>query len=78
MTTETYVFGEIEVKKTGRQAEKKMPGTRAPLIVEEITPVNDYDGTWKKWVQPSALFTIKPTTDEPKEEAPSWPPEPIP
>jgi len=63
MNQQTYVFGEIEVKKTGRTAKKQMPGTRAPLVVEEITPVNDYDGTWKKWVQPSALFTIDPSEE---------------
>lgn len=59
MTTEqTYVHGEIEVKRTGREASKDMPGGRQKMVVVEITPVNEYDGTWKKWVNPSTLFSI--------------------
>lgn len=61
---ETYVHGEIEVKKTGRQAEKAMPGNKKMVLVE-ITPVNEYDGTWKKWINPQALFEIMP--EVPKE-----------
>lgn len=58
MDEKTYVLGEIEVKKTGRKAEKVLPGSKQKMFVEEIQPVNDYDGTWKKWVNPSALFEI--------------------
>lgn len=57
MTEKTYVQGEIEVKLTGRRAEKPGPGNRMIVLVE-ITPVNDYDGTWKKWANPQALFEI--------------------
>ncbi len=56
---ETFVHGDIEVKKTGRTAEKPAPGGKKAVLVE-ITPVNDYDGTWKKWVNPSTLFSINP------------------
>jgi hypothetical protein len=56
-TERTFVFGDIEVKKTGRQAEKPAPGGKK-MIVVEVTPVNDYDGTWKKWVRPDTLFHI--------------------
>jgi hypothetical protein len=59
MSEQTYVHGEIEVKKTGREAEKPVPGGKQKMVVVEITPVNDYDGTWKKWVNPQALFLIK-------------------
>lgn len=55
----TFVLGEIEVKKTGRRAEKSMGTGKLPLKVEEVQPVNEYDGTWKKWVNPSSLFEIK-------------------
>lgn len=53
----TYVYGENEVKKTGRTAKKAVAGGKF-LIVEEITPANPDDGTWKKWIQPSVLFEI--------------------
>lgn len=60
MTDKTYVHGEIEVKKTGREAAKDVPGGKQKMVVVEITPVwADADGTWKKWVNPSTLFEIK-------------------
>lgn len=55
--TETFVLGEVEVKKTGRTASKAMPGGKTMTIVE-VTPASDDDGTWKKWVNPASLFTI--------------------
>lgn len=59
MTTEvTYVFGEFEVKKTGRVAVRTVGSTAPSQELVEITPANDYDGTWKKWVNPKALFSI--------------------
>jgi hypothetical protein len=64
---ETFVHGDIEVKKTGRTAEKPMPGGKKSVLVE-ITPVNDYDGTWKKWVSPSSLFFINPQTNSEREK----------
>lgn len=54
----TMVHGEIEVKTTGRRAEKPAPGGKVMMILVEITPANDYDGTWKKWVNPQTLFAI--------------------
>lgn len=58
MAAETYVLGEIEVKKTGRSAEKPVPGGKQKMVVVEVTPADDNDGTWKKWVNPSNLFQI--------------------
>lgn len=61
MTEQTFVYGEIEVRKTGRQAEKstgRIGGQK--IILVEITPLNPDDGTWKKWVNPNALFRITP------------------
>lgn len=64
MRVETYILGDIEVKKTGRRAEKTRPGSQiAKIELVEVTPVNDYDGTWKKWVNPASLFNI--VTDTP-------------
>ena len=54
---QTYVHGETEVKKTGRSATKPTVGGKTLELVE-ITPVNSYDGDWKKFVQPNALLTI--------------------
>ncbi len=53
----TYVHGETEVKKTGRVATKPTVGGKTLELVE-ITPVNDYDGNWKKFVNPNSLLTI--------------------
>lgn len=58
MSEETFVFGEIEVKKTGRQAEKPVPGGKQKMMLVEITPADDNDGSWKKWVNPQILFSI--------------------
>lgn len=54
---EKFVHGEVEVRKTGRTAQKPAPGGKV-MILAEITPVNEYDGLWKKWVNPAALFAI--------------------
>lgn len=53
----SFVYEGVEVKKTGRKASRQGTGSRTVEMVE-ITPVNDYDGTWKKWVAPGALFII--------------------
>lgn len=53
----TFVSGETEVKKTGRRAEKPLPGGKKMILVE-VTPVNTYDGTWKKFVNETSLLTI--------------------
>ena len=54
---DTFVHGEIEVKKTGRTATKPLLGGKTLTLVE-ITPLNEYDGTWKKFVNPNTLLTI--------------------
>ncbi len=57
---QTYVHGETEVKKTGRSATKPTVGGKTLELVE-ITPVNSYDGDWKKFVNPNSLLTIVET-----------------
>ncbi len=55
--TGSFVHGETEVKKTGRKATKPMVGNKILELVE-ITPINEFDGTWKKFVNPNTLLTI--------------------
>lgn len=57
MTETTYVYGETEVKLTGREATKPLVGGKKMTLVE-ITPLHDYDGTWKKFVPMASLLTI--------------------
>lgn len=63
MTEETFVYGEAEVKKTGRIATKPLPGGKLMTLVE-VTPVNTYDGDWKKFVSPTSLLTIINPADQ--------------
>lgn len=55
---QTYVFENVEVRKTGRTASKPALG-KGDLTLVEITPVSDFDGSWKRWVIPTSLFNIK-------------------
>ena len=57
MSNETFVMGDTEVRMTGRVAQKPAPGGKILTLVE-VTPISDYDGTWKKWVNPTTLFSI--------------------
>ena len=58
MTQEiTYVFENVEVRKTGRTAQNVLPSKRVD-VVHEITPVDSIVGTWKKWVRDDLLFTV--------------------
>ena len=62
---ETFVHGEIEVRKTGRSATKPGIGGKVLELVE-ITPLNEFDGTWKKFVNPNSLLTIIDNSKEMK------------
>jgi hypothetical protein len=53
-----YVFENIEVRKTGRVAQRRIGNSTKVQQVVEITPVSSYDGDWKKWVAPDILFSI--------------------
>jgi hypothetical protein len=54
----TYVYDGAEVKLTGRKAKKpNMAGTQFELV--EVTPVDEDNGTWKKWVPRQGLFEIQ-------------------
>lgn len=61
----TYVFQNTEVKLTGRTANKELKPTRRTKSDEpniatlyEITPVDQLNGSWKKWVRLVELFEI--------------------
>jgi hypothetical protein len=56
----TYVLQDTEVKLTGRTAERKMAGDKVQTLVE-VTPADEDNGNWKKWVPKATLFEIKNT-----------------
>ena len=55
--TPTYVLHDTEVKLTGRKASKKGLGAKTVELIE-VTPVDENNGTWKKWVPMGTLFEI--------------------
>lgn len=55
---QTYVFEQIEVRKTGRVAQSKLRSGKLDEVVE-ITPVDSMVGSWKKWVRAEILFEVK-------------------
>lgn len=55
----TYVLHDTEVKLTGRRASKKGVGTKTNELVE-VTPFEEDNGNWKKWVPMNTLFEINP------------------
>lgn len=59
----TYVLHDTEVKLTGRKASKKGVGTKVNELVE-VTPSDEDNGTWKKWVPMNTLFQIEPPKPE--------------
>lgn len=59
MNEQTFVFENVEVRKTGRTATKPALGLgKGNLTLVEVTPVSEFDGTWKRWVIPTSLFNI--------------------
>lgn len=59
-----YLCDNIEVKLTGRIAEKEVgkEGSRRGVRTDtqhEITPADNEEGTWTKWVRLSDLYEIK-------------------
>lgn len=57
---DTYIFEETEVKLTGRKAARPTASGKQVELVE-ITPVNEYDGTWKKWTSMNVLYKVQDT-----------------
>lgn len=55
---ETFVYENIEVRKTGRRAERPLKSGKVDVVIE-ITPMDQVAGTWKKWVNEDALFRVQ-------------------
>lgn len=53
----TYVYENVEVILTNRVCARTLSSGKQERLVE-ITPANQMDGSWKKWVSFSILFTI--------------------
>ena len=57
----TYLVNNIEVKPTGRTAEKTLNGRGGPIVqtLHEVTPVDMEVGSWKQWVNLKTLFVVQ-------------------
>ena len=54
----TYLHEDVEVRKTGRVATRKLRNDKIDERVE-ITPVDKVNGIWKKWVRLTDLYEIE-------------------
>lgn len=54
---QTYVFDNVEVRKTGRVARKQLKSGKIDEMFE-ITPVDTVVGSWKKWPREVELTPI--------------------
>lgn len=54
----TYLHEDVEVRKTGRVATRKLRNDKIDERVE-ITPVDQVNGIWKKWVRLTDLYEIE-------------------
>jgi hypothetical protein len=52
-----FVLHDTEVKLTGRVAGRAIGANKSQELVE-VTPSEEENGTWKKWVPKSSLFKI--------------------
>lgn len=62
MAEQTYLLNNVEVKTTGRTAEKELVGRRhgnKVSILHEVTPLDQEQGSWKQWVNLEELFVIR-------------------
>ena len=66
MTATTYVYDNVEVKKTTRHANKTLASGKVDILYE-ITPVQQTTGTWKKWVRDAELFVIEQLKEDDSE-----------
>lgn len=57
----TFVMHDTEVRLTGRTASKPGVGGKSTELVE-VTPADEDNGTWKKWVPLKTLFRINQET----------------
>jgi hypothetical protein len=52
-----YVYDNSEVKLTNRKSEKTL-GSGKKDVLYEITPIDPFVGSWKKWVRLTDLYKI--------------------
>jgi hypothetical protein len=59
--SETYLFNNVEVKLTGRYTTKTRIRSRqeVQVVVYEVEPVDEFNGTWKKWANEEELLEIQ-------------------
>lgn len=55
----TYVFDNVEVRKTSRVAYNTLRSGKVDILIE-VTPVDQIVGSWKRWVKEETLFTVQP------------------
>lgn len=55
---QTYVYDNVEVRKTGRKAQNKLRSGKIDELVE-VTPVDSVCGSWRKWVREDVLFEVR-------------------
>jgi hypothetical protein len=53
----TYILQDIEIRLTGRTAERAALGGKNQVLVE-VQPADEDHGTWKKWVPKATLFLV--------------------
>jgi hypothetical protein len=53
-----FVLADVEVKLTGRKASRPLAGGKSQELVE-VTPTDENNGDWKKWVPRASLFEIQ-------------------
>jgi len=58
MSSKTYVYDNVEVIKTGKQARKTLASGKLDVL-NEVTPKDADIGTWKKWVRDSDLYEVQ-------------------
>lgn len=58
--SKTYLFNNVEVKLTGRftRKTKARGGATRDVLIYEVQPVDEFDGTWKKWANEEELLEI--------------------
>jgi hypothetical protein len=58
MSEQTYLYQDVEVRKTGRTAERTLRNNKVDNRFE-ITPVQKIDGVWLKWVRDVEMYKIE-------------------
>jgi hypothetical protein len=62
MAEQNFVFNGIEVKLTGRRAQKTLRNNTEILF--EIQPADPDEGCWKRWVRQVELYEIQENNNE--------------